>query len=289
VGQRDLGAGYTYDIGWDAVILDRQNHATMPPSGLITQMQLDFDGEFEAHANAFGKEIRLVEAQLGARINDGNKGEVEAAHYLYIIGFGSFDGLENKGFAKIANVNQSFELANPSDKFEKNVFDAGFWIGPVYVHVGIDVEFFYGAPLEGEVMIPQGHAQLAAQPGRLISGTLSFHPKAGVNTDLYAYGGWGPIAEVGVEAKLNLITVGLPMKSTIAVVARKAGAQPDVLYLTVKEGIDVSLETLSGEIDLCGKILGIGGCAKVVSWKGMHQQFPLFKAVDEEIELVALQ
>jgi hypothetical protein len=289
-GNETFGAGYNYNIGWDAAVLDRQNHTTTPHTGAITKMQLDFDGDFQAHANAFGKEIRLVEAQLGARINDGNNGEIEAAHYLYIIGFGSFDGLRNKGFSKIADVNQSMMFANPSDDFEKNVFDAGFWVGPVYVHVGIDVEFFYGAPLYGAVQIPKDNISVTPSNDGLISGTLTFHPKAGVNADLYAYGGWGPIAEVGVEAKLNLITVGLPMTSTIAVVARKpAPAKPDVLWLTVKEGIDVSIETLSGELDLCGKILGIGGCTEVVSWKGLHQQFPLFTAVDEEIELAALQ
>ena len=251
-------------------------------------MQLDFDGEFEAHANAFGKSISLLEAQLGARLNDGNQGTVDAEHYLYIIGFGSFDGLEHKGFSKLADINTTFQLANPSDKFDKNVFDAGFWVGPVYVHVGIDVEFFYGAPLEGNVKMPLGHAALAPVPGKLLEGTLTFHPKAGVNADLYAYGGWGPIVEVGVEAKLNLITVGLPMSSSIALVARKSPSNQDVLFLTVKEGIDVSIETLSGEVDLCGKLLGFGACTKVVSWRGLHQQFPLFTAVDEEVEIAAL-
>ncbi len=287
-GNDTFGAGYSYDIGWDAAVLDRAKDAQNKPTGVITQMQLDFDGDFEAHANAFGKSISLLEAQLGARINDGNLGTVDAAHYLYIIGFGSFDGLEHKGFTKVADINQSFQLANPTDKFDKNVFDAGFWVGPVYVHVGIDVEFFYGAPLEGKVEMPFGHAALAPQPGKLLSGTLTFHPRAGVNADLYAYGGWGPIAEVGVEAQLNLITVGLPMTSSIALVARKSPSNQDVLFLTVKEGIDVSIETLSGEIDLCGKILGFGGCTKVLSWRGLHQQFPLFTAVDEEVELAAL-
>lgn len=288
-GNETFGAGYGYDIGWDAVVLDRQDHSTTPPKGLITRMQLDFDGEFEAHANAFGKSISLLDAQLGARINDDGLGTVDAEHYLYIIGFGSFDGLEHKGFSKVADINSSFQLANPSDKFEKNVFDAGFWVGPVYVHVGIDVEFFYGAPLEGNVTMPMNNGPLAPQDGKLISGMLTFHPKAGVNADLYAYGGWGPIAEVGVEAQLNLITVGLPMTSEIAVVARHPQVNQDVLYLTLKEGIDVSIETLSGEIDLCGKIFGIGGCTSVVSWKGLHQQFPLFSAFDEEIELGLLQ
>ncbi|CAN5924075.1 hypothetical protein BH11MYX4_BH11MYX4_46260 [soil metagenome] len=288
-GNDTFGAGYWYDIGWDAAVLDRKRDANNNPTGVITKMQLDFDGEFEAHANAFGKSISLLDAQLGARINDGNLGTVDAEHYLYVIGFGSFDGLENKGFSKVADINSSFQLANPSDKFEKNVFDAGFWVGPVYVHVGVDVEFFYGAPLEGNVKMPLDNGPLAPVDGKLISGMLTFHPKAGVNADLYAYGGWGPIAEVGVEAQLNLITVGLPMTSEIAVVARQPQPNHDVLYLTVKEGIDVSIETLSGEIDLCGKIFGIGGCTSVVSWKGLHQQFPLFTAVDEEVELDVLQ
>lgn len=291
-GNDVFGAGYSYTIGWDAAVLRRERLANQAPSepakGVINEMQLGFDGEFEAHASAFGNDIPLLEAQLGAHINYAGSGNVDAEHYLYIIGAGAFDGLETKGFHTVGTINHSLQIANPEKTIDENVFDAGFWIGPVYVHVGIDVVFFYGAPLDAEVKQPSKGVSLAPTPGRLLSGELTFHPKAGVNANLYAYGGWGPIAEVGLEAKLNLITVGLPMKSSIGVVARKGSNNTDVLFLTVHEGIEVSLETLSGQVDACGRIIGIGGCAKLFSWKGLHQRFPLFTAVDEEIELKVL-
>jgi hypothetical protein len=279
-GNDIFGAGYHYDIGWDAAVVRKDS------SNVITGMQLGFNGEFDAHVSAFGNDISLLEVQLGAKVNENDSAEVDAAHYLYVVGFGSFDGLRNKGYSKVANISDSFTLADPHDEKSANVFDAGFWVGPVYVHVGIDIELHFDAPLEGNVAMPKKDMPLKS--GDLIEATLTFHPKAGVSADLYAYGGWGPIAEVGVEAKLNLITVGLPMTSSIGVKGVQLGNNSTQLTFHVREGIDVSISTLSGEIDICGKIIGIGGCAKMVSWKGLEQRFPLFTAVNEEFPLALL-
>lgn len=281
-GNSTFGAGYSYDLGWDAAVLERAPGAV----DTIKAMQLDFGGKFEAHATAFGNDISLLQAELGAQLNDNNQGKVFADHYLYIIGFGAFDQLDKKGFREVATINQNIMFANPSKDFKENVFDAGFWVGPVYVHVGLDVEFFFSAPLYGSFGIPDHGASLSSS--QLIAANLTFKPQAGVSADLYAYGGWGPIAEVGVEAKLNLITVGIPMSSTIAVESRKGAGNSDVLWFVVKEGIDVSIDTLSGELDLCGKILGIGGCTEIVSWKGLHQEFPLFPPLSQQFELAEM-
>lgn len=284
-GNDVFGAGYSYDIGWDAAVLARAG-----TGNAISRMQLDFNGDFEAHASAFGSNITLLETHLGARVNDDDSNEVEARHYLYIIGVGTFDGLNVKNYQHVTDIAQSFELADPHDKFKNNVFDAGFWCGPVYVHVGLDVEFFYDAPLRGAVSLPakNGTQKVAIGPNSLVSAELTFQPKAGVNADIYAYGGWGPLAEVGFEAKLNLITLGLPMRSSVGVTATKDTHGYDQLNFAVEEGMDVTVDTLSGEVDVCGKIIGIGGCKKLISWKGLHMQFPLFKPISESIELGTL-
>ena len=88
--------------------------------------------------------------------------------------------------AKVGDITTSFTLADAHDDFKQNVFDAGFWVGPVYVHVGVDVEFFFDAPLDGNVSMPKKNRVSGDLIEASVSPSPAIEPRDQSDNDLNA-------------------------------------------------------------------------------------------------------
>jgi hypothetical protein len=287
IGNSMFSGAYSYDLGWTAQITNKN------PDGSACEWGGTLNAEFDANATVMGATEELVSAgvSLSAMPNDTtHTSSGTLAAHLRLIDSDVFtpfsQPLTINGSSASGSVNPTGSGDGSSDEDTISLLGPGVPIqaGPITITINAGIEYGYGANVTYQVNTTAGCQQVP-----------SFGLSAGINPTAN-FGVWATADATvlgfgaGVEVQLTLIQVGLPLTASVTMLPDQPDpidpARPHVTAMDTQFGLDLTLSTLGGQMDVYGVVFGFHVfTTPIVTWQGPTWTVPLFHTPEVKIPL----
>ena len=242
---------------------------------------------------AFGYEVPVSESECSVREA---ALEAHSAFEFRFFGLPLFSG-KNSGFKEIRIVKTDYKDSRVS-LFE-DVLDMPkpkVWIPILVTNLVFDVGVVGSAGISLEYVYQQYLPTLCSETGLRYNSSYVFRP----NTRVAVYGSagleigfWGITAEAGAQVDVNLIKISTPI-SSVKTIQKLADGSPTPSRATVRNALDLKIESLSGSISVYVKgevpIFGeVSESWEVFNWAGQHWITELIEDVDHDASFDAFQ
>lgn len=280
-GDKSLfAAGYHYDLGWDieAVKVAKKKKKKLKD---VCDLGGGARGSFGVSGWFIGERTEIIDAK--AKLDYGRKGDDKGAveAHFRIMEQDMFVPYDPTIDAGKTEKNSDREVVKKGGKFsgswEGELFSGAvqvppsykpsFYVmaGPIPVSGSVWGEFFYGANLAVEVVNKAENCDMSKLE---LGVTATFTPQVGLNAKAQVGVGIAGLLSAGIRGMVNLVTVGVPVESTMSVLHETDGngAHTD---LNFDLDVRLSLETLSGWIAVYIEILLYEEEFVIFRWNGV--------------------
>jgi len=301
VGGSWFGGGYLYDAGWSIVprVENPSDPNLSPPAGTydtvphICSLAGEADARLNAYATVFSQNITLLDAWLqvnvdppplapaGTLVNREQTGTVTLTKaHLTIL-----DNVFNNGQDYLAGPlgkvglkegsswsGSSFDLpitATPGTSFSTIIPVCGI---PIEIAAGIQAKL--GADFQAQASPPPYCDR--NNPG--LSMSTSITPSAEIDAFVTIAVDLG-IASAGVEGDLTLFRASMPITGSVHL-SSAATSDPNQISLVVDTAGNLTMNELSGDLDLYAELLGAKADVTLFSWGGFNQNLPLWSTTN---------
>jgi len=279
-GDKDwFAGGYDYTLGWSVEPLEKTQ------AGNVCRLAGNLTAAAGVDAWVLGGEVSVVDALAKADVNakhpQTKKWSTHVVSHLRILGIQLFTPVDEyyaqawtESFSKLG-----VKVPNPAPSFT-------VWIGPVPVTGAGWGELMYGADfkLEGVLESPTCSANDITFGAR-----SNFTPWLRVDGRAQVGIGISGLVSAGVRAKLNLITLGIPVDVSL-LTKMKSVAQEVQASLAFDATMSLTLGTLAGSMSLYLEFLMFTEEFELFAWNGIGPAtIPLIPPLKAELALVGMK
>jgi hypothetical protein len=269
-GNKAFGVGYSYDLGWEAKIFQRD--AQKAPCRMGGRVH----ASFEADAWAFGlPPIAIVEANFALDAND-DKNQVENGliqaygHGDFLSGAYEFYKIPDGTKWDLNGASAQKTLAGAHDGGEQTIVTIPVQISWVTLTFTIGLAWGYGADV---IVTAAAPSKDQCTPKSLLEIGGAVVPFAHLDLVVGADCSIAGIAGVGVDVDVELLGIKLPLHGG----AHLSSSADSKLWLNFDAGLTMHLETLGGHMSAYAKFLGIKLFeVELFHWKGLQTDVPIF-------------
>jgi len=295
-------AGYGMTSGWEMRVADSRTTGGVRKT---CQLQGNANAAFTAKIttpidDAIGglanKWNRAVDADVWARVNENKDKKVRYETHLLIADqeifavpapynkykkFSDFNANDSSTHVAIA-LNKAFSQPLRQETNRTPKLTLTVWAGPIPVTGSVWAELSYGADAiaKGEMTDQDQNCSKAVNKFEAMAG---FEPYFNLSGAMSLGVGIGGIVSAGIRGYLTLIQANLPIAARTWIDA--STAQPSINF-----GVDATLRlsSLSGRLALYVEFLLYEEEFELFSWRGVHTDIPILRAVDEKFDFGAL-
>lgn len=280
-------ASYNYRMGWEA----RAATKKMPDGSTnICQLQGRAAGYFKASITTpLDEDLPktsatwrdLVEADAWLRVNFDAAGNPDKKGR----GFGKLRVLGtdvlNTG-EQTVNLTHAFKHGVKNDAKSPKVGFSTF-IGPIPINASAWAEFVYGGSLDAETDMPNADGCDA-----VFKAQAKFTPTLDANAVVKVSAGIEGILSVGIRGDISLIDIGIPLDSTLRLVANNKNQAITTLGLRVDANANMEVSTLDGKIRLIIDYVFDTYKKTLFQWRGLGPyNVPLIQPIGYTVPIIA--
>jgi hypothetical protein len=272
-----FAAGYSYGSYWSS---------HFQGTGVVCTADAEIRNSLKAWITLLNNPLDIVDASFDFSVGQDGSGSGALTTWFKVFGSDLYDPINGQPTAGAAgewNVSPSKSI-NEDNLVQFTCPVAGI---PFTVTAGFDAQF--GAVSSTTFHTTPGCILEFGDPStEFLRVGGGFKPYAALNGSVGASVDAG-VASAGIDAHLNLITVSLPMHSSVWM---NYGGENNGAQVGLDASAELELSELSGRVDVYLDVnLGITSLSvdrEIFSWDGLHQGIPLMKPVQNAYPLQAI-